>query len=57
MTISPGFGLTLHPDALTPPLRWASARIVFVNSMSDLLHPDVPDALLRHVFDASRLAG
>lgn len=50
-TSGPGFKLTLHPEALNLPLRWASGRTVFVNSMSDLLHPDVPDAFLRQVFE------
>lgn len=37
-----GFEVTLHPDALTQPLRWKSPRRVFVNSMSDLFHARVP---------------
>ena len=41
-TSGPGFGVTLHPDKLEEPERWLSPRRVFVNSMSDLLHPDVP---------------
>lgn len=42
-TSGPGFGLTVHPDTLDQPLRWRKPRRVFVNSMSDLFHPDVPD--------------
>lgn len=38
----PGFGLTLHWDKLDEPLRWRRPRFVFVNSMSDLFHADVP---------------
>lgn len=38
-----GFDLRLVPDNLVEPLRWASAKMVFVNSMSDLFHEDVPD--------------
>ena len=38
-----GFELTLHPQALEEPLRWRKPRTVFVNSMSDLFHKDVPD--------------
>lgn len=38
----PGFGLTLHWDKLKEPLRWRRPRFVFVNSMSDLFHADVP---------------
>ena len=46
----PGFGLTLHPDALDLPYRWRSPRVVFVNSMSDLFHPDVPLDFIQSVF-------
>jgi protein gp37 len=41
-TSGPGFGLTLHRDELDKPLTWRKSRMVFVNSMSDLFHPDVP---------------
>lgn len=41
-TSGPGFGLTLHPDRLEVPLRWRKPRRVFVDSMSDLFHRDVP---------------
>ena len=40
-----GFKLTLHPDQLTLPLRWRDPRRIFVNSMSDLFHEDVPEEL------------
>ena len=46
----PGFGLTVHPDLLDLPLRWRKPRLVFVNSMSDLFHEDVPDAFIEQVF-------
>jgi protein gp37 len=42
-TSGPGFAVTLHPDRLDEPLRWRKPRRVFVNSMSDLFHQDVPD--------------
>ncbi len=45
------FGLTLHPDKIGDPLRWKRPRVVFVNSMSDLFHPDVPDDFIWYVFD------
>lgn len=45
----------LHPDRLDQPLRWKKPRRVFVNSMSDLFHPDVPDSFIREVFDRMRL--
>ncbi|MDQ3934692.1 MAG: phage Gp37/Gp68 family protein [Actinomycetota bacterium] len=49
-TSGPGFGLTLHPDKLDEPLRWRQPRMVFVNSMSDLFHEDVPDEFIDRVF-------
>ena len=50
-TSGPGFGLTLHHDTLDQPRRWRQPRTVFVNSMSDLFHPDVPVDYIRDVFD------
>ncbi len=38
-----GFDLRLIPEKLTEPLEWLTPRMVFVNSMSDLFQPDVPD--------------
>lgn len=49
-TSGPGFGITVHPDALTEPLRWRKPRRVFVNSMSDLFHARVPREFLARVF-------
>lgn len=49
-TSGPGFGLTLHPDALDVPYGWKSPRTVFVNSMSDLFHARVPIDFVRQVF-------
>jgi protein gp37 len=46
-----GFNLTLHPDQLTLPLRWSDPRRIFVNSMSDLFHEDVPEGFIRRVFE------
>jgi protein gp37 len=45
-----GFDLTLRPNALTMPLRWRKPRKVFVNSMSDLFHKDIPDEYIARVF-------
>ena len=50
----PGFGLTLHEHALGIPLRWHAPRRVFVNSMSDLFHDEVPLSFIRQVFDVMR---
>ena len=49
-TSGPGFRLTMHADALNVPRSWASPRVVFVNSMSDLFHEDVPVSFIRDVF-------
>lgn len=45
-----GFKVTLHPDLLELPLSWKQPRRIFVNSMSDLFHPDVPLDFLQQVF-------
>ena len=45
-----GFDLKLHPDRLKQPYRWKSGRKVFVNSMSDLFHKDVPSEFIQDVF-------
>ncbi|MFE4055586.1 DUF5131 family protein [Streptomyces sp. NPDC059096] len=50
-TSGPGFGLTVHPDALSVPYGWKSPRTVFVNSMSDLFHARVPIGFVRQVFE------
>jgi protein gp37 len=50
-TSGPGFALTLHPDRLDDPKRWRKPRMVFVNSMSDLFHKDVPSAFLERVWE------
>lgn len=49
-TSGPGFGLTIHEEALGIPYRWRSPRVIFVNSMSDLFHPQVPLDFIRRVF-------
>ena len=45
-----GFDLQLRPERLDQPLRWRKPRTIFVNSMSDLFHPDVPDDYIFQVF-------
>lgn len=49
-TSGPGFGVTVHPDALQLPLTWKKPRRIFVNSMSDLFHKDVPASFIAQVF-------
>ena len=46
-----GFDLNLDPDQLTLPLRWRDPRRIFVNSMSDLFHENVPEEFIRRAFD------
>lgn len=46
-----GFELTLQEDLVDLPLRWTRPRVVFVNSMSDLFHKDVPTSYIRRVFE------
>ncbi|MGI4791825.1 MAG: DUF5131 family protein [Janthinobacterium lividum] len=41
----------LVPEVLEQPLRWRQPRLIFVNSMSDLFHPDVPLEFIRRVFN------
>ncbi len=43
-----------HPERLDAPLRWRTPRRIFVNSMSDLFHQDVPDEFILQVFDVMR---
>ena len=43
-----------HPQALEEPLRWRKPSLVFVNSMSDLFHADVPFEFIDSVFDVMR---
>lgn len=49
-TSGPGFGLTVHPDKLDEPFTRPRPRIVFVNSMSDLFHKEVPIDFIADVF-------
>ena len=51
-----GFKLTLHDHVLEYPLRWKKPQMIFVNSMSDLFHEDVPVDFIQRVFDVMRRA-
>ena len=46
-----GFTLTLQPRTLELPLRWKKPQIIFVNSMSDLFHKNVPTTYIERVFE------
>jgi protein gp37 len=45
-----GFAVRLHPAVLDLPKRWRQPRMIFVNSMSDLFHEDVPEEFIQRVF-------
>jgi protein gp37 len=47
----PGFAVTLHRQTLQAPLRWKRPRVIFVNSMSDLFHEEVPVEFIREIFE------
>src|SRR5205809_238169 len=51
-----GFNLTLHEDVLDLPLSWKKPRLIFVNSMSDMFHRDVPAWFIQETFDVMRRA-
>jgi protein gp37 len=51
-----GFRLQLRPDRLELPLNWKQPRRIFVNSMSDLFHRDIPDEYIMKVFDTMNRA-
>lgn len=51
-----GFEVTLHEELLKLPLKWRKPKIVFVNSMSDLFHEQIPDGFILRVFDVMNRA-
>jgi len=53
---SNGFKVTLHEHVLEAPLAWKKPQMIFVNSMSDLFHEDVPESFVMKVFDVMRRA-
>jgi len=46
-----GFDLTLRPERLEQPISWRRSRMIFVNSMSDLFHKEIPRDFIARVFD------
>ncbi len=50
------FKLTCHPSSLKEPLKMKKGKEIFVCSMSDILHKDVPDSFIKSVFTTMRLA-
>ena len=51
-----GFDLQLRPERLEQPLDWRQPRPIFVNSMSDLFHEDIPSSFVRKVFNVMKKA-
>ncbi len=51
-----GFQLTIHADLVDLPRRWRRPRMIFVNSMSDLFHKEVPEEFVARVFDTMERA-
>jgi len=51
-----GFELALHPEKLRQPLEWRKPSTIFVNSMSDLFHEDIPEEFIQDVFETMREA-
>ena len=50
-----GFSVTLHEDVIELPKRWREPRLIFVNSMSDLFHEQVPIEFIQRVFATMRV--
>lgn len=51
-----GFDVTLHKDLLSVPLTWGKPRLIFVNSMSDMFHENIPLDFIQSVFATMRMA-
>jgi protein gp37 len=51
-----GFSITMHEDLLDLPLKWRRPQMIFVNSMSDLFHEDIPPEFILRVFNVMRRA-
>ncbi|MBN2412964.1 phage Gp37/Gp68 family protein [candidate division KSB1 bacterium] len=51
-----GFRITLHENVLEYPLHWKKPKTIFVNSMSDLFHEQIPDSFIFKIFDIMKQA-
>lgn len=51
-----GFDLALRPERLEQPLKWRKSKMIFVNSMSDLFHKEIPKSYIDQVFDTMEQA-
>ena len=50
------FNVTVHDDLISAPLSWKKPQMIFVNSMSDLFHDDVPDDIIKQIFNTMNKA-
>ena len=50
------FEVTIHEDLINAPLSWKKPQMIFVNSMSDLFHDDVPTEIIKRIFDTMNKA-
>jgi protein gp37 len=50
------FEVTIHEDLIDAPLKWKKPRRIFVNSMSDIFHEDLPDEIILKIFDTMNKA-
>lgn len=50
------FDVTVHEDLISAPLSWKKPQMIFVNSMSDLFHDDVPTDIIKRIFDTMNRA-
>jgi len=51
-----GFNVVCHDDLVDLPLKWKKPKMLFVNSMSDIFHEDVPDEFIIRLFETMRKA-
>jgi len=51
-----GFKLTLLPDRLNDPIKWTKPRLIFLGSMCDVFHDDVPTEYIKQIFDVMKRA-
>jgi len=51
-----GFNVTIHEDLFTLPLQWKKPQMIFVNSMSDLFHEEIPDDVILKLFEVMNQA-
>lgn len=50
------FKVTIHEDLIERPLHWKKSKMIFVNSMSDIFHDDIPDEIIIRIFNTMNRA-